>query len=66
MKYQVRIDRPVIGAAMDVLDPLVVRVMGARIARQTVGNAERAGLEIVSVTSLAPGDLVKLIAARVR
>jgi hypothetical protein len=40
--------------------------MGAHIARQTVSNAERAGLEIVSVTSLAPGDLVKLIAARVR
>jgi phosphatidylethanolamine/phosphatidyl-N-methylethanolamine N-methyltransferase len=62
----VRIDRPVIGTAMDVLDPLIVRVMGAHIARQTVSNAERAGLEIVSVTSLAPGDLVKLIAARVR
>jgi phosphatidylethanolamine/phosphatidyl-N-methylethanolamine N-methyltransferase len=62
----VRIDRPVIGTVMDVLDPLVVRVMGAHIARQTVNNVERAGLDIASVTSLAPGDLVKLIVARVK
>jgi phosphatidylethanolamine/phosphatidyl-N-methylethanolamine N-methyltransferase len=62
----VRVDRPVIGPLMDVLDPAIVRVMGAHIARQTEENVRRAGLEIASVASLAPGELVKLIEARVR
>lgn len=60
----VRVDRPVIGPLMDALDPAIVRVMGAHIARQTVDNVRRAGLEIVSVTPLAPGEMVKLIRAR--
>jgi len=59
----VRIDRPVIGTLMDVLNPVVVRIVGANINRRTVENVRRAGLEIVSVDNLS-GDLVKLIHAR--
>jgi ubiquinone/menaquinone biosynthesis C-methylase UbiE len=59
----VRIDRPVIGPLMDVLNPLIVRVMGSNINRQTVENVKRAGLTIVSVENIK-GDLVKLIHAR--
>lgn len=59
----VRIDRPVIGPLRDVLNPLIVRVMGANINRQTVENVKRAGLTIVSVENIK-GDLVKLIHAR--
>ena len=62
----VRINRPVVGPLMDALDPVIVRVMGAHIARQTEENVRRAGLEIESVTELAPGELVKLIKARAR
>lgn len=59
----VRVDRPVIGPLMDVLNPLVVRMMGANINRQTVENVKRAGLTIVSIENVK-GDLVKLIHAR--
>ncbi len=61
----VRIDRPgLIGKLMDLLDPLVVRVMGAHISRRTAETVRRAGLEVERVEDLAPRGLVKLIVAR--
>jgi phosphatidylethanolamine/phosphatidyl-N-methylethanolamine N-methyltransferase len=62
----VRVDKPVIGTAMDLLDPLVVWVMGAHINRRTVENVSKSGLEIERVDELAPEGLVKLIVARTR
>lgn len=59
----VRLDRPVIGPLMDGLDPVAVRMSGANINRQTVENATRAGLELITVENLK-ADLVKLIHAR--
>lgn len=59
----VRINRPVIGVAMDILNPLVVPVMGANINRRTVENVEKAGLEVIVVENLMD-ELVKLIHAR--
>ncbi len=59
----VRVNKPVIGTLMDLLNPLVVRIMGANINRRTVENVERAGLDIVEVENLR-GELVKLIHAR--
>jgi phosphatidylethanolamine/phosphatidyl-N-methylethanolamine N-methyltransferase len=59
----VRINKPVIGPLMDVMNPVVVRIMGANINRQTVENVKRAGLKIVGVEDLR-GELVKLIHAR--
>jgi ubiquinone/menaquinone biosynthesis C-methylase UbiE len=60
----VRINEPVIGSLMDLLNPLVVRMMGANINRRTVENVQRAGLTVERVEELAPGGLVKLIIAR--
>jgi phosphatidylethanolamine/phosphatidyl-N-methylethanolamine N-methyltransferase len=60
----VRVNKPVIGRLMDLLDPLVVRLMGPHINRRTVENVRKAGLEIERVEELAPGGLVKLIVAR--
>jgi ubiquinone/menaquinone biosynthesis C-methylase UbiE len=61
----VRIDRPgFLGRLMDLLDPLVVRIVGAHINRRTVENVRRAGLEIERVEDLAPLGVVKLIATR--
>ena len=61
----VRIDRPgIVGKIMDLLDPLVVRIMGSHINRRTVENVRRAGLEIEGVEDLGARGLVKLIAAR--
>ena len=59
----VRVDKPVIGPLMDLLNPIFVRITGANINRRTVENVRRAGLEIVSVENLSD-DLVKLIHAR--
>jgi phosphatidylethanolamine/phosphatidyl-N-methylethanolamine N-methyltransferase len=60
----VRINKPVVGPLMDLANPLVVRMMGANINRQTVQNVKRAGLTILSVDHLQ-GELVKLIHAQV-
>lgn len=57
----VRVNAPLLGSTMDLLDPLVVRVMGAHINRVTTENVKKAGLEIEAVEELAAGGLVKLI-----
>src|SRR3990170_4250057 len=42
----VRASNPLIGRLMDLLNPLWVRLTGANINRDTVGNVSRAGLEV--------------------
>jgi ubiquinone/menaquinone biosynthesis C-methylase UbiE len=60
----VRSENPVLGRLMDVLNPLMVRITGANINRDTVGNVRKAGLEIVSVEDVGMHGIVKLITAR--
>jgi phosphatidylethanolamine/phosphatidyl-N-methylethanolamine N-methyltransferase len=61
----VRVDNPeVIGKVMDLLDSVVMRLMGPHINRRTEQNVRRAGLKVERVEVLAPLDLVKLIVAR--
>ena len=61
----VRIDRPgIVGRLMDLLDPIVVRVMGAHINRRTAENVRQAGLAVERIEDVAPLGLVKLIVAR--
>lgn len=55
-----------IGALMDLLDPLVLRLMGPHINRTTAQNVKKAALEIERMEELAPGGAVKLIVARAR
>ncbi len=59
----VRIDHPIIGRLMDVLNPLVVRLWGANINRRTIENVRRAGLCVEQVEHLGPMQMVKLIVA---
>ena len=49
---------------MELLDPLVVHMMGPQINRRTAETVRRAGLAVERVESLAPLGLVKLIVAR--
>ena len=56
---------PLIGAMMDFLNPLVVRIMGANINRRTVENVEGSELILEHVEDLGIGDIFKLIHARV-
>jgi len=58
-----RVDQPFIGPLMDLLNPLVVRIMGANITRRTVENVQQAGLKLVAVRAMR-GELVRLIHAR--
>ena len=58
----VRIDHPLIGPLMDLLDPVSVLIVGTHINRRTVENARQAGLRVERVEAIH-GDLVKLIHA---
>jgi ubiquinone/menaquinone biosynthesis C-methylase UbiE len=59
----VRSERLLWGVLMDFLNPLVVRVVGANINRQTVENVHRAGLRVDRVDDLGFGGIFKLIQA---
>ena len=59
----VRSNQPLLGAVMDNLNPLIVRMMGANINRRTVENVRKAGLQIEKVENLGMGDIFKLIVA---
>jgi ubiquinone/menaquinone biosynthesis C-methylase UbiE len=61
----VRLAYPLFGRLMDLMNPIWVRVMGANINRDTVGNVARAGIEIDSVDSRTLG-LMKIIRGSVR
>lgn len=57
----VRSETHILGALMEILNPLVVRLMGANINRRTVENVRMAGLQIENVENLGMGDIFKLI-----
>jgi ubiquinone/menaquinone biosynthesis C-methylase UbiE len=59
----VRLKNRILGWLMDRLNPIAVRLSGANINRDTVGNVAKAGFEVVGVDSHM-GGLVKLIEAR--
>lgn len=56
---------PIIGTLMDILNSIVVRLMGANINRKTVENISLAGLEIERIEDMGMGGIFKLIVARV-
>ncbi len=61
----VRSSNVLLGALMDLLNPFVVRMMGANINRKTVDNVRLARLEIEQIENLGAGGIFKLIVARV-
>jgi len=61
----VRPANPVLGALLDTLNPLVVRLIGANVNRPTVETVRSAGLQLETVEDLGMGGMYKLIAARV-
>ncbi len=60
----VRSKTPGVGAMMDLVNPIVVRVMGPNINRETVHNVGKAGFMIEKVEDIGLGDIFKLIIAR--
>lgn len=59
-----RSPNPTVGAVMDLINPLVVGMMGVNINRRTVENVQKAGLELERVEDLGLGGIFKLIVAR--
>jgi len=53
-----------VGLVMDMLNPLVVRMMGANINRRTVENVQKSGLVIEKIETLSWGGIFKLIQAQ--
>ena len=54
---------PLLGLFMDVLNPVVVRMMGANINRRTVQNVQTSGLLLIRAEDMGLGGIVKLIVA---
>ena len=52
------------GKVMDILNPMVVRMMGANINRRTVENIQKSGLVIETIETLSWKGIFKLIQAR--
>ncbi len=61
----VRAESPLLGRLMDLVDPLVSRLMGPHINRRTVENVRKAGLPLEQVEDLEARGIFKLIVARV-
>jgi len=58
-----RSTQPLVGLLMDLLNPLVVRTMGANINRRTVENTRQGGLILENVEDVGMGGVFKLIIA---
>lgn len=58
-----RLNRPVIGPLMDLIDPLVVGLVGTHINRRTLDNVRAAGLTITRLENVM-GELLRLIKAQ--
>ncbi|MBA1336972.1 MAG: Phosphatidylethanolamine N-methyltransferase [Firmicutes bacterium] len=58
----VRSEGKVVGALMDILNPLVVSLYGANINRRTVENLKKAGFEELQVTNLWKDIVLKIVA----
>lgn len=56
---------PMLRWAMNLFNPIVVRIMGANINRRTVANVEKAGLRLERVEDLGAGGIFKMVLARV-
>ncbi len=59
----VRSETLLIGAMMDLVNPMVVRLIGPNINRRTTQNVQLSGLEIRENKNLGMGDIFKLIVA---
>jgi ubiquinone/menaquinone biosynthesis C-methylase UbiE len=60
----VRSEKRLLGALMDLLNPIVAQLMGPNINRRTVENVQRAGLYVERIENLGMVDIFKLIVAR--
>lgn len=62
---QVRVDVPIIGSALDLLDPLILRPSGAHVARRTAEVVETGGARLLKNEPYGPFGFVRLLVARV-
>jgi ubiquinone/menaquinone biosynthesis C-methylase UbiE len=60
----VRSKNAILGPIMDVFNPIVVRIMGANINRNTVENVRKAGFTIKVDEKLSSGDIFRFVIAK--
>jgi 2-polyprenyl-3-methyl-5-hydroxy-6-metoxy-1,4-benzoquinol methylase len=65
MMEHVRAENVILGSVMDLVNPIVVRMMGPNINRDTVGNVRNSGLDLSRVDDLGLGGIFKMIVARI-
>lgn len=63
MLEHVRSEKPLIGRLMDLFNPIVVRMIGANINRNTVANLRNAGIKVEYEQNLM-SDIVKFLNCR--
>lgn len=63
MLEHMRSEKPLLGTLMDLANPIVVRMMGANINRQTLDNVQAGNLEIEFLENMGAGDIFKFIKA---
>lgn len=61
----VRSENLLLGRLMDLLSPIVLRLKGSNINRETVENVVQSGLHVDKVQELGKGGIFKIIHARV-
>lgn len=60
----VRSESPFLGKLLDLFNPLVLRLMGLNINRDTIGNVKEAGFEIEKAENIGFQDIYKFIIAK--
>ena len=60
----VRSDKPILGRLMDLVDPLIVRLMGPHINRRTVEIVRQSQLNLIDTKNMGVGDIFKTIIAQ--
>jgi phosphatidylethanolamine/phosphatidyl-N-methylethanolamine N-methyltransferase len=55
---------PLLGGLTDLLNPVVVRLIGANLNRRTVNNVRQAGIQVMQIEELAMAGMYKLIDAQ--
>jgi phosphatidylethanolamine/phosphatidyl-N-methylethanolamine N-methyltransferase len=60
----VRSEKRLFGALMDILNPIVLEMMGPNINRRTVENVRSSGLRLERVENIGMADIFKFIIAR--
>lgn len=61
MLEHMRSENPLVGKALDMVNPLTVRIMGANVNRKSIENIKKAGLKVEQESYLMTSIIRKLV-----